>query len=121
MMQALSGLMPKSAPAAAQDSPTMAAKAGETEPAGALKDAAMAFAHELFDALRSLGAGDGGTGGNTDGHDGAEHRGRAHGHHHHHHGHRGGYGDLAQRLERLAGSVDAPAARRRRATPPACR
>lgn len=62
----------------------------------------MAFAHELFDALRSTGSG-------RDGRDSASERGRVHGHGHGHHHHGRGYGDLAQRLERLAAEVSAPA------------
>lgn len=58
-----------------------------------LKDSAEAFAHELFDALRSAGHGG---------------RGRAQGHPRHGEGER--YGDLAQQLDRLARQVDAPAA-----------
>lgn len=104
MMQALSGLMPQAAPAAVQDGAAPPVKAGEAAPAGELKDAAMAFAHELFNALRTLGGGRA-----EQGHDGdasGDDRGRAHAHH----GHRRGYGDLAQRLEQLAGTVQTPAA-----------
>lgn len=82
MMAALDGLLPDST-----------AEAPRTE---ALKDSAMAFAHELFDALRS-----------------GSHGGRGHGlawgrEHHHRHG--GAYDGLAQRLDRLAAQVDAPVA-----------
>jgi hypothetical protein len=70
--------------------PTGSADATRSE---TLKDSAEAFAHELFDALRGNGG-----------------RGRAHGHGHHRHGGERGYGDLAQRLDRLARQVDAPAA-----------
>ncbi|TXH64418.1 MAG: hypothetical protein E6Q93_00140 [Burkholderiaceae bacterium] len=52
-----------------------------------VKDSAAAFAHELVDALRESG-------------------GRHHGWHHGHHG----YDDLAQRLEKLATTLDQPAA-----------
>lgn len=69
--------------------PTGSADATRSE---TLKDSAEAFAHELFDALRGNGG-----------------RGRAHGHGHHRHGEGRGYGDLAQRLDRLARQVDAPA------------
>jgi len=106
MMQALSGLMPQAAPATAQDGAAPPAKTGEAAPAGELKDAAMAFAHELFNALRTLGGGRAEPGHDSDA--GSDDRGRAHAHHHH--DHRRGYGDLAQRLEQLAGTVQAPAA-----------
>lgn len=79
MMSALDGLMPGSATAAPRSE--------------AVKDSATAFAHELFDALRS-GGGHG--------------RGFAWGHDHHRR-HGGGYDGLAQRLDRLAAQVDAPA------------
>lgn len=82
MMRALDGLMPDSASA--------------TPRSEALKDSATAFAYELFDALRS--GGDRGNG-----------RGFAWGREHHHR-HGGGYDGLAQRLDRLAAQVDAPAA-----------
>ncbi|WP_341891753.1 hypothetical protein [Variovorax sp. YR752] len=82
MMSALKELMP--------------ASTAEAEDGAALKDSAMAFAHELVDALRSSG------------------RGMALGHAHHPHRHggdrHGGYDNLAQRLDRLAAQVDAPAA-----------
>lgn len=106
MMQALSGLMPQAAPAAVQDSAAPPAKDREAAPSGELKDAAMAFAHELFNALRTLGGGRAEQG--HDGDAGGDDRGRAHAHRHH--GHRRGYGDLAQRLEQLAGTVQTPAA-----------
>lgn len=84
MMSALASLMP-----ARQTDATTDGSGSE-----ALKDSAAAFAHELFDALRGSGE-----------------RGRAHGHgHHHRHGEGHGYGNLAQRLDRLASQVDAPAA-----------
>lgn len=82
MMSALDGLMPDSATAAPRSE--------------ALTDSATAFAHELFDALR--GGSDRGNG-----------RGFAWGREHHHR-HGGGYDGLAQRLDRLAAQVDAPAA-----------
>ncbi len=82
MMTALGALMP--------------AGTSDATRSDSLKDTAEAFAHELFDALR----------GNDDKGGG----GRAHGHGHRHHGERRGYGDLAQRLDRLASQVDAPAA-----------
>lgn len=110
MMQALGSLMPSSKTTAAQDTSTTAAPASDapksgtaasaTDTSGTLKDAAMAFAHELFNALRSAGSG-------RDGGDSASESGRVHGRGHHHHGH--GYGDMAQRLERLADQVAAPA------------
>lgn len=109
MMQALSGLMPQAAPAAVQDGTATPAKAGEAAPSGELKDAAMAFAHELFSALRAVGGSRAEQGHEVD--SGRGDRGRAHGHlHHQHHGHRRGYGDLAQRLEQLASTVETPAA-----------
>jgi hypothetical protein len=83
MMSALDGLMPDSATAAPRNE--------------ALRDSATAFAHELFDALRS--GGDSGHG-----------RGFAWGRREHHHRHGGGYDGLAQRLDRLAAQVDTPAA-----------
>jgi hypothetical protein len=107
MMLALSGLMPKAAPASAQDGTPAPAKAGEAAPSGELKDAAMAFAHELFNALRTLGGGRAEHG--QDRESSGDDRGRAHGHHHHH-GHHRGYGNLAQRLEQLAGTVQTPPA-----------
>lgn len=124
LMQALKGLMaeagtttPASAPtagptAAAAPTPTSApATANQVSPAstsntGDLKDAAVAFAHELFSALRSVGNDEVG-------------RSRHHHHHHHHghhghgHGHRregGGYGNLAQGLRDLARTIDVPKA-----------
>jgi hypothetical protein len=107
MMQALGSLMPSPRTTSAQDVKTAATDASAaTAPAdtsGSLKDAAMAFAHELFDALRAAGSG-------RDGGDSASESGRVHGHGHHHHGRGRGYGDLAQRLERLAAQVTAPAA-----------
>ncbi len=112
MMQALGSLMPSSKTTAVPDSKAAATDASSTsgtttanaDASSSLKDAAMAFAHELFDALRSTGSG-------RDGSDSASERGRVHGHGHgrHHHGHGRGYGDLAQRLERLAAEVAAPA------------
>lgn len=111
MMQALGSLMPSSKTTDAQDTKNTAGNASATpapaspDAGSSLKDAAMAFAHELFDALRSAGAG-------REGGDSASENGRVHGHghgHHHHHGHGRGYGDLAQRLERLAAEVSAPA------------
>jgi hypothetical protein len=111
MMQALGSLMPSSKTTAAPDSKAAATDASSTsgtasasaDASSSLKDAAMAFAHELFDALRSAGA-------RREGGDSASENGRVHGHgHHHHHGHGRGYGDLAQRLERLAAEVSAPA------------
>lgn len=81
MMGALDGLMPDSATAAPRS--------------GALTDCATAFAHELFDALRS-------------GSDRGNGRGFAWGREHHHR-HGGGYDGLAQRLDRLAAQVDTPA------------
>jgi hypothetical protein len=108
MMQALGSLMPSSKTTAAQDTKTAAtdssatAAAATPDASSSLKDAAMAFAHELFNALRSTGSG-------RDGGDSASESGRVHGHGHHHHGHGRGYGDLAQRLERLASEVAAPA------------
>lgn len=83
MMSALDELMPDSATAARRSE--------------AVKDSATAFAHELFNALRSGGGGDGGHG-----------RGFAWGHDHHRR-HGGGYDGLAQRLDRLAAQVDTPA------------
>jgi hypothetical protein len=110
MMQALGSLMPSSKTTAAADSKAAATDASSTsatantDASSSLKDAAMAFAHELFDALRSTGSG-------RDGSDSASERvhGHGHGHGRHHHGHGRGYGDLAQRLERLAAEVAAPA------------
>jgi hypothetical protein len=108
MMQALGSLMPSSKTTDAQDTKNTAGNASATpapaspDAGSSLKDAAMAFAHELFDALRSAGAG-------REGGDSASENGRVHGHGHHHHGHGRGYGDLAQRLERLAAEVSAPA------------
>jgi len=110
MMQALGSLMPSSKTTAAPDSKAAATDASSAsgtatvtaDASSSLKDAAMAFAHELFDALRSTGSG-------RDGRDSASERGRVHGHGRHHHGHGRGYGDLAQRLERLAAEVAAPA------------
>lgn len=108
MMQALGSLMPSSKTTDAQDTKNAAGNASATpapaspDAGSSLKDAAMAFAHELFDALRSAGAG-------REGRDSASENGRVHGHGHHHHGHGRGYGDLAQRLERLAAEVSAPA------------
>lgn len=81
MMSALDGLMPDSATAAPRS--------------GALTESATAFAHELFDALRS-------------GSDCGNGRGFAWGREHHHR-HGGGYDGLAQRLDRLAAQVDTPA------------
>jgi hypothetical protein len=101
MMQALGSLMPSSKTTAAQDTKTAAtdssatAAAATPDASSSLKDAAMAFAHELFNALRSTGSG-------RDGGDSASESGRVH-------GHGRGYGDLAQRLERLASEVAAPA------------
>jgi hypothetical protein len=83
MMTALDGLLP--------DAATVPTRSE------ALKDSATAFAHELFDALRS--GGDAGNG-----------RGFAWGRREHHHRHGGGYDSLAQRLDRLAAQVDAPTA-----------
>lgn len=86
------------------DSPSTDAK-----PAVDLKQAAMAFAHELFHALKGNGQ-EGGDGDSGRGY------GRGHGHHHHHGSDRAagsGYGDLAQRLEALAqqlGGTSTPAA-----------
>lgn len=94
MMQALGSLMPSSKTTDAQDTKaaatdSKAAPAAATADASStLKDAAMAFAHELFDALRSADAG-------RDRGDSSRESGR-------------GYGDLAQRLERLASEVAAP-------------
>ncbi|MBP6543422.1 MAG: hypothetical protein KA265_12575, partial [Piscinibacter sp.] len=110
MMQALGSLMPSSKTTAAPDSKAAATDASSAsgtatataDASSSLKDAAMAFAHELFDALRSTGSG-------RDGRDSASERGRVHGHGHGHHHHGRGYGDLAQRLERLAAEVAAPA------------
>ncbi len=105
MMQALGSLMPSSKTTAAQDTASPATDAAATAAASSpdasstLKDAAMAFAHELFNALRSAGSG-------REGGDSASESGRVHGRGHHHHGH--GYGDMAQRLERLADQVAAP-------------
>jgi len=122
MMQALGSLMPSSKTTAAQDPTSATAAAGDTptpgtaaatttDASGNLKDAAMAFAHELFNALRSAGSG-------RDGGDSASENGRVHGRgHHHHHGH--GYGDMAQRLERLADQVAAPATASQPAQPDA--
>lgn len=123
MMQALGSLMPSSkttaatdttaaaTPAKATDSSTAPATAS-TDATSSLKDAAMAFAHELFNALRSAGSG-------RDGGDSASEGGRVHGHHHHHHGHGHGYGDMAQRLERLADQVAAPSKASQAAQPDA--
>lgn len=124
LMQALQGLMPAQgataspAPAAATGVATSAdtGEAGQaTAPTAAapaagsdgdtLKDAAVAFAYELFNALRS-GRDD--ERGDRDGH-----RHHHHHHHGHHHGHGHGrrdYGDLAQGLRKLAQSIDVPAA-----------
>ena len=107
MMQALGSLMPSSkttdapTPKATDADSTATPAAATPDASGSLKDAAMAFAHELFDALRSAGSG-------RDGGDSASESGRVHGRGHHHHGHGRGYGDLAQRLERLAAEVAAP-------------
>jgi hypothetical protein len=121
MMQALGSLMPSSKTTAATDTTAAATPAKATDSSTApattstdatssLKDAAMAFAHELFNALRSAGSG-------RDGGDSTSEGGRVHGHHHHHHGH--GYGDMAQRLERLADQVAAPAKATQAAQPDA--
>lgn len=108
MMQALGSLMPSSKTTATSEATPAMNSANDASGAttaadssGALKDAAMAFAHELFNALRSARSG-------RDGGDAASESGRVHGRGHHHHGH--GYGDMAQRLERLADQVAAPAA-----------
>jgi len=110
MMQALGSLMPSSKTTTTAEATPATSSAGDASAAttapdasGTLKDAAMAFAHELFNALRSAGSG-------RDGGDSASERGRVHGRGHHHHGHGHGYGDMAQRLERLADQVAAPAA-----------
>ena len=137
LMQALKGLMaPATAPAtpaaatadtaaaeataaAAATAPTTdaattaAANTAPTDKAGELKDAAYAFAHELFSALRSVRE-DGG----RDRGDGDRDGGRGDGHRHHHvnrHGHRhgsrgdGNYADLAQGLRTLAARIASPA------------
>jgi hypothetical protein len=112
LMQALQGLMPAqgaSASPAATTAVATPADAGETAttaPAASrdgdtLKDAAVAFAHELFSALRSARDDDRGERG---------HRHHHHGHHGHHHGHGRDYGDLAQGLRKLAQSIESPAA-----------
>jgi hypothetical protein len=120
LMQALKGLMAEAgtttpAPAAAAgptavpaptttSAPVTMAQASPatTSDTGDLKDAAVAFAHELFSALRSVGNDEVG-------------RGRHHHHHHHGHGHGhrregGGYGNLAQGLRDLARTIDVPKA-----------
>jgi hypothetical protein len=107
MMSALQSLMPSrpDTPAAATNATTPAATTATTAstaaPAGTLRDAAYAFAHELYSALR--GSGSGGRGDD----DGGERPPRHH-HHHHHHRSEGnsGYGDLAQRLTALAQKLD---------------
>ena len=134
MMSALQSLMPTSAsvtpkaPATAASSTTATSPAATSttaaattatpatttntaDPATDLREAAYAFAHELYSALRGSGSGQGsGDSNNSD--DGGEH----HRHHHHHHRSEGssGYGDLAQRLTALAQKLDggstAPAA-----------
>lgn len=114
MMQALGSLMPSSKTTTAQDTSTATSPASDapksgtadaaaTDTSGNLKDAAMAFAHELFNALRSAGSGREGGDPASEGEGVRGHR------HHHHHGHGHGYGDMAQRLERLADQVAAPA------------
>lgn len=103
MMQALQGLAPAAAAVAAPAAPTAAATAGPGAPAEAtptptvagpgpgagtdLTPAAMAFAHELYAALRS---------------DGEGHPGR-------HLGWTRGYGNLAHRLDALAQTIEASA------------
>lgn len=104
---------------AADASATTTATSTPTDKAGELKDAAYAFAHELFSALRSVREDSG-----RDRSDGDRDGGRGHGHRHHaahHHGHRHGgrgdnnYADLAQGLRTLAARIDSPATA---ATPP---
>jgi hypothetical protein len=111
MLSALQSLLPSPAAtptAAAATTTTASASATSTTGTEAtLRDAAYAFAHELFSALR------GNTSGARDEGDAAE---RPQRHHHHHHHHRSdssrGYDDLAQRLTALAQKLDggAPAA-----------
>jgi hypothetical protein len=104
MMQALSSLMPAKAPTAIDPAGATASTtpaSTDAVPAPGLKEAAQAFAHELFDALRSPRDRRGG------GEDGAHvHGHRSHHRHHGHvHGHGRGYGNLAHRLEALASEV----------------
>lgn len=139
MMSALKSLMPSGASTAAATTPSAPAAASTAvattttaattaatstattatatpaaaDPATALRDAAYAFAHELYNALRGGNSG----GGQGDG-EGAHHHHRRH-HHHHHRAERseGGYGDLAQRLTALAQKLDGTAASPTPATP----
>lgn len=94
MLQAMQGLVstaPATAPASdATGTPTTPATTSADD-AASLKEAAVAFAHELFGALREAGGRAGGEG-----------------HHgwHHHGNHGDGYANLAQRLERLATKLE---------------
>ena len=114
MMSALRSLMPSTATApAAAAAPATPATPGATatpatattaaDPAATLREAAYAFAHELYSALRN--------GGGERGHRGHDNDHGEH-HHRHHHRHRegGGYGDLAQRLTALATTLGGSAA-----------
>lgn len=109
MLQAMQGLV-GTTPATATTDATAAAPATGTntttttapttstaDDAASLKEAAVAFAHELFGALRELGASGNGE--------------RRHGWHHdgHHGGNGHGYGNLAQRLDRLATRLEGSA------------
>ena len=137
MMSALQSLMPTSAsttpkatsstaptataPTTAATSPAATATTATTTPdttttaypVTALREAAYAFAHELYSALRGGGSGEGN---NND--DGGEHQQR---HHHHRSEGSSGYGDLAQRLTALAQKLDgsSPATPASTATPTA--
>ncbi len=119
MMAAMQSLVPASLPATTTAAPATAvaaAAAAAVAPVGApaaspapssapvdLKQRAYAFAHELYSALRGAGSDD----------DSGHARGgrpEKPGHHGHHGMSNSAYGDLAQRLEALAQSLDtAPA------------
>lgn len=94
------------APAPAAGAPAVAAAAG-TPSATSVEDAAFAFAHALWQAVR-FGDSDGSR---RERHGDDDHEGR-HGHRHHGHGHQHGYGmargytGLATRLEALAVRMD---------------
>lgn len=97
MLQAVKGLAgpattatPSSDAVAASDAATQAGKAASANQASALKDAAAAFAHELFGAISEFGS-----------------RAVAHHDHGRHRGH--AYGHLAQRLDTLAAKLEAGA------------
>ena len=92
---------PAAASTATPATTTPATTTSTSDPA-ALRDAAYAFAHELYNALRGSGSGEG----RSD--DGGEHH-RTH-HHHHRSEASSGYGDLAQRLTALAQKLDGSSA-----------